>query len=121
MLLNHLYTISDFRFDDMELQGTINLDASHEIFKGHFPSQPVLPGVCLIEMLKDLINKAMERPYLLSSASNVKYLKVVDPEKNQLLTFTIKLTSQENGLKVLASSTMEDGSVNFKFKGIFVA
>ena len=33
---------------------TLTLNAEHPIFKGHFPNNPVTPGVCMMQIVKNL-------------------------------------------------------------------
>ncbi|MBQ0740088.1 3-hydroxyacyl-ACP dehydratase, partial [Aquimarina celericrescens] len=33
---------------------TITINKNHKIFKGHFPGNPVTPGVCMIQIIKEL-------------------------------------------------------------------
>jgi 3-hydroxyacyl-[acyl-carrier-protein] dehydratase len=120
MLLNSLYTIDEFHEEAQNIVATLTLDPLHEIFKGHFASQPVLPGVCLIEMLKDLIKKATGRAFAMKEASNIKYLMMVDPQQNVQLRFEIKMDAVDNTIKVVATSFLENNEINFKFKGTFV-
>ncbi len=118
-LLNSLYTIQVIASDNAHIKAEVHLDIAHNVFNGHFPSQKVLPGVTMIEMIKDILRQATGSQYALSKGSNIKFLKVVDPEKNSTLTFDIAIASAEQGLKVSASSQLGDGEANFKFKGTF--
>ncbi|MGK7389873.1 MAG: ApeI family dehydratase [Candidatus Cyclobacteriaceae bacterium M2_1C_046] len=122
MLKNKLYQIiSSEQKDENSYSVTIKIDPSHEIFKGHFPQQPVLPGVCLLEMTKEILGELRENNYRFISASNIKYAKLVDPTVDDELRF--ELSVKEEADKVLAinvSSFLKDGSANYKMKGNFV-
>ena len=60
MLKNNLYQVSSINFLPQDQEGTgiskysvsLRLESSHDIFKGHFPGNPVLPGVCQVEMVR---------------------------------------------------------------------
>lgn len=120
MLKNKLYTFAALEEQEAgSYRAQITLNPSHPIFEGHFPSQPVLPGVCLIEILKEIISEVKNKPFDLKSAATIKYLKIVDPSVDPTLTFEVQMTEEEAVLKVNASSYLQDGSANFKIKGIF--
>ncbi len=119
MLLDSLYTIDELKTEGPSIMANLTVDPNHEIFKGHFPSQPVLPGVCLIEMLKDIIKKALGKSYIMTEASNIKYLLMLDPQQNVGLRFEIKAEEVDGKLKVVATSFLENNEINFKFKGTF--
>lgn len=120
-LKNNLYTIST---PEEQAAGTfktkVALNPNHPIFEGHFPAQPVLPGVCLLNMLKDIIGAIKNKPVNLKSAATIKYIKLVDPEVEPALVFQIQISEGEGALQVIAESNLADGSANFKFKGVFV-
>jgi 3-hydroxyacyl-[acyl-carrier-protein] dehydratase len=119
MLKNALYTIDQLEVSEGNLSANITLNPSHEIFQGHFPSQPVLPGVCLIAMLKDLV-QGQTGATLMTNGSNIKYLKMVDPRLDQQLKFEVQFSKKEEKITVSATSFLGDGSANFKFKGAFM-
>lgn len=54
MLLNELYTIQSLKDTPDGILTTVLLHADHAIFRGHFPGQPVLPGVCMMEMIAEI-------------------------------------------------------------------
>ena len=31
----------------------VRLDASHPVYRGHFPGHPVLPGVCTLQLVRE--------------------------------------------------------------------
>lgn len=120
MLKDSLYNITSLEEStDNHYTLTVKLDVHHEIFKGHFPAQPVLPGVCLIEMVKEFLMEIKKRPYRLSIAQNIKYLRLVDPNEEPVLKFELDLQEGE-ALKVDVTSFLKDGTANFKLKGSFV-
>lgn len=121
MLKNSLYTLGDIQQQsDGEYSVEVSLNEDHEIFRGHFPEQPILPGVCLIEILKDLINAVKKDSFLMHEASMIKYLQMVNPAVNKILTFYFSIVPADTGLKITASSMLADGVPNFKFKGHFI-
>ena len=121
MLKNNLYTIIDKKNNvENTLEVKINIDAKHSIFLGHFPDQAVLPGVCLIEILKEIINEHLGKNYSLQSASNIKFLKIVDPLVNSTLIFNINYFKKDKQLEINATSSLINGDINFKIKGTYI-
>lgn len=99
-----LYSVASKKFDheQMKLEASIILNVEHEIFKGHFPTQPVLPGVCQVEIVEQLLATEFGKSIKLFSASNIKYLKMVDPHKDKKLDFSIGYNKIDQALKVSA-------------------
>lgn len=104
---------------DGSFKAQLQLNPDHAIFQGHFPGQPVLPGVCLVEMVKELLGEIGKRPFRLVDASNIKFLRIADPRTDNTLNFELEISEEGDLTKVNASSFINDGTANFKFKGTF--
>lgn len=95
MLLNDLYNIQSLTEAESRLQCRVQLMADHPIFKGHFPGQPVLPGVCMMEMVAEIFGEFLHQGVSISGAPLVKFLQMIDPEKNPVLFFEINIQETE--------------------------
>ena len=97
MLLNNLYSIQKLSESDNQIQVIVNLMADHAIFEGHFPGQPVLPGVCMMEMIAEITGYYLQKLFRISGSPLIKFLRMIDPKKNPLIRFEIKfLPAEEN-------------------------
>jgi 3-hydroxyacyl-[acyl-carrier-protein] dehydratase len=61
------------------LTATVTTAADAPWFSGHFPGQPVLPGVAQLEMVTDLISTLSGKPVFVDSLSRVKFRKLIKP------------------------------------------
>jgi len=68
------------------------LKSDHAVFSGHFPGNPILPGVCTVQIIKEILEKALEGSLLLTSAGMIKYLGFVNPLKAPELSFDLTIT-----------------------------
>ena len=103
----------------VEFSVGIKINPDHNIFKGHFPGQPIVPGVTYIEMIREIMELVIKKKLLLKEASNIKFLSVTNPLLNSELNVSFSLLMKEDNLmltKVLITS--KNGSV-IKFNGIF--
>jgi len=125
MLKDKLYKINTIAMlpqegDDNSFQkysASVELDSSHEIFRGHFPGNPILPGVCQVEMVREIAEEITGRKLLLSKASQVKYLNLINPVLNPALSVNIRLSMQNpDELDVSAEVTSPDQTF-MKMKG----
>lgn len=107
-LIIGLYTVLSFKSSNGEVIATIKLHKEHEIFKGHFPGNPVMPGVCMIQIIKELTEKAVEKELFLAQSSNIKFMAIINPEKNDTLVLNLVLTESENEVKVKNTTTFDD-------------
>lgn len=95
----------------------IVINPRHEIFRGHFPGNPVLPGACTIQIIKELAEEATGKNILLSEAQSIKYLSFINPELNRILDFDIHIKEKGTGLLSCNASVNYEGTVFCSFKG----
>lgn len=77
----------------------ILLNADHFIYKAHFPGQPITPGVCIIKIAAELLEKKLSRKLRLKVVKNVKFSATLSPLENPRVTFKIlKLTEEEGNV-----------------------
>lgn len=100
------------------LLAEIELNPVHEIFKGHFPGSPVLPGVCLIQLSKEILEKAIAAETVLLVSSQAKFLSVIDPTINKFLQIALEI-NEHDGIISAGSTISADEKIFFKFKGSF--
>lgn len=120
-LLDHFYTELSSDFSDvtqLEFKSIIRLHAEHEIYKGHFPQVPVVPGVCLVQMIKEILMKKFNAELILVSADNIKFLTMVNPLETPELELAFNLRKTESGFDVNAVYS-HAGKAYTKFKGQF--
>lgn len=118
MLLNDLYKIENSTLAGNSIQASILLNPQHEIFKGHFPQTPVLPGVCQIQLCTEILNTVLQKKYQIANVLSVKFLSFVNPEENAALEVQLDFSEGESGISVNAS--IFKGSVLFlKLKAIW--
>ncbi|OFY57102.1 MAG: hypothetical protein A2Y87_10870 [Bacteroidetes bacterium RBG_13_46_8] len=117
--LNDLYVIKDIREEIAGHKFTIQieLNAGHAIFRGHFPGNPVLPGACTIQIIKELLAYQLKRDLVLKKAGIIKYLSFINPEMNPQISFDLQIKEGEEGLLVSNASVFHEATVFCSFKG----
>ncbi|RZK15805.1 MAG: 3-hydroxylacyl-ACP dehydratase [Hymenobacter sp.] len=94
------------------VQASLRLRPEHAIFAGHFPGQPVVPGVCLLQLLKELLEGATQQSLQLVRAGNVKFLTVLVPGVPEIVHAQLKFESSEDGILV-SEATISAGADRF--------
>jgi 3-hydroxyacyl-[acyl-carrier-protein] dehydratase len=121
MFLNDLYTIKQILCESSrnKLSVLIQLNPSHEIFKGHFPGNPILPGVCIVLILKEILMYQLNNKLILSYASSIKYLSFINPEVNSMINFDVEFKETKHDI-ICCNAFLNFESVIFcRFKGNF--
>ena len=123
MLLKDFYTIIELDSSDKEnIKAIIDLNKEHEIYEGHFPGNPVVPGVCLTQLIKEIMETVEDMELSLVYADNIKFMAVVNPEINNRLQIDLKVKyDTEQKLIKVNSVTHFNDQVFYKFKGNFKA
>jgi 3-hydroxyacyl-[acyl-carrier-protein] dehydratase len=111
--LNDLYSINDVRedIDGNKVTLQIELNPGHDIFKGHFPGNPVLPGACTVQIIKELLSIQLKRNLVLKRAGIIKYLSFINPEINRRISFDLQVKEGEEGQWVCNASVFHEATV----------
>lgn len=98
ILKNSLYKINNSERGEAGARYNIELDASHFIYQAHFPQEPITPGVCIVQIAKELLEDAIGKRLKLVKVKNVKFLSVLTPMQSVNAVFLLnKITVDEVG------------------------
>lgn len=108
MLIKDFYTIEGIEVVDQKIRATILLNPDHRVYLGHFPGQPVVPGVIQLHIVKELLEQQLEHKLLVSNISQVKFLNMIIPDNQPLqMNITFQMID-EDLIKVDASISKEE-------------
>lgn len=93
----------------------ILFDHAHPIFSGHFPGQPVVPGVCMIQIIKELLEGRGNAKLQLQQADHLKFLAVINPLETPEVNVSMEINEDENPL-VVSGKIYRNELVFLKFK-----
>ena len=119
MLQGDFFTFSNIETSGFEIKAEVTINAAHKIFDGHFPGQPIVPGVCMMQMVKEIIEQVTSQKTSLIKSSEMKFLAIIDPSKNNTISATLKYAINENNGLVVSAIFFKEEVVHFKLKGIF--
>ena len=109
MLPEGFYTVIDQKNSEQHLELNIALNPQHDIFKGHFPNNPVTPGVCMLQIFKETVERHLQKELMISECSNVKFMALINPEIHPNLKLDLHIVPNENETyKVKASAQFEE-------------
>ncbi len=120
MLINDFFEIIHLEeTGDNAFEARIQLDSNHKIYKGHFPGNPVVPGVCLSQMVKESLESFKGHQLQMAEAGYLKFMAVVNPIKNPELSIKVTIKSEENHKIAILSETTDGDTVFFKLKATY--
>lgn len=103
------YTVSSSSETENGNSFDIKIDPAHPIFSGHFPGNPVTPGVVQLEIIKELTGEATGKTCKLTEMANCKFLKVLNPQEDSEVTIELRITEEDDSAKVNAIIQNENG------------
>lgn len=108
-LLNDFFFIEDSTYTEDSGVYYISLEASHIIFSAHFPGNPITPGVCMVQMATECLEKQLGRRLYLREVKNIKFLSVLSPEeKTKLKLILSNIKEETEGCKVQVTISSEE-------------
>ena len=120
ILKDDFYTITSLTANGETVQASLKLNPAHRIFEGHFPGQPVVPGECMVQMIKEILETVSGRNLMLQRSDHIKFLSVMNPVEAGPVQASVQFSEKENDeLHVVASLNCEE-RVCLKLKGVFV-
>lgn len=91
-MFDDLYTI----IEEGKNQAVIKLHLDSVIFKVHFQGLPILPGACMTEICRELIERMTEKKLCIKNIKNVKFLQLISPIEDDEILFDINISELEN-------------------------
>jgi len=117
MLKDQLYTIQKLEYQDFVIKSEISLIKTHPIFKGHFPDIPILPGVTMMQIVKELMEIVEEKKFIIQSAGQLKFLQMLNPENRPDVNWEIAVSLAEDGIYKVKAQMFKEEQVFFKMTG----
>lgn len=119
ILKDTFYTIKALTFEENVLEASISIHADHSIYEGHFPNNPVTPGVVQLELVKEILGTHFNKTIQLKTLATSKFLAVLNPVNTPEATFKMTVVEQEDqSLKVSGQLSTAEG-VCLKFSGTY--
>jgi UDP-3-O-[3-hydroxymyristoyl] N-acetylglucosamine deacetylase/3-hydroxyacyl-[acyl-carrier-protein] dehydratase len=108
--------ITDFKIDE-SVVGVKNVTANEPFFEGHFPGQPVMPGVLILEamaqtggiMLLNGVENPGDKLVFFMSINNAKFRKPVVP--GDQLVFDLKMVNRKSRICTMSGKAYVDGQL----------
>lgn len=104
-LIDSLYTIISDSANESVHEYTIRLNPEHFIYKAHFPGEPITPGVCIMQIVRELMEKSTGLSLEIDYVKNIKFLRIITPTEVSTVDCSLSKVSIEDG-HVKAQSVM---------------
>ena len=103
MLIENYYKINNFFAEGGKAVFQISLLADCNVYKGHFPGEPVSPGVCNIQMIKECAEMIAGKSLFLNNLQQCRLTTLVTPLVHQQIEVMIFLEGNEDVYRLQAT------------------
>ncbi|MDR2384674.1 MAG: hypothetical protein LBD80_03275 [Tannerella sp.] len=111
MLKDKLYIIKEKQETESDCVWRLTLNASHPVYEAHFAGNPVTPGACIVQIIKELAEDFLNRTLHINAVKNTKFLNVVHPKTNNEIMVRINLQTVEKNILSLSSTIFDKETV----------
>lgn len=120
MLLKDFYKIISLENTvDSKYKAVILINEEHDIFKGHFPGNPIMPGVCMMQIIKELTEQIIGSSLFMQSLSNVKFMALINPFQTPELLLELDVTTTEDDLVKVKNVSYFEETVALKLSSVY--
>lgn len=119
MIQNKLFRIDVCDKQDTEIHAQLSILSDAEILKGHFPGQPVVPGVCQLQIIKELLEMNFGKKLMMFQAPMVKFLTMMVPDQVQKVQCHIQYSWNSTEELQISATLFQNELIFLKFKGAF--
>jgi len=118
MLNGDFFYIENIVQENGLIRADIQMNAEHRIYRGHFPGMPVVPGVCQVQIIKEVLCWCEVDAYFLAEARVCKFINMMNPTDVSGLTCDIKREDLPDGVISFSGSLSDLNRTYLKIKGI---
>lgn len=116
LLLNKYFTLDAKTVSGHGANCKVSLKKDCDVYRGHFPGNPVSPGVCNIEMIKECFNIINGCNLRIKSIDRCRLTAVASPTESPAMNVELEWSEAENG--VMLTATLSDAERQYMdFKG----
>lgn len=84
------------------------------IYTAHFPGKPITPGVCILQMVEELLADYTLRNLRIAIVKNAKFLNVLTPTEEVIQFYLFSIIQEEEKIKVQSTVTDSSGTIYAK-------
>jgi 3-hydroxyacyl-[acyl-carrier-protein] dehydratase len=120
MLLKDFYKILSVEpISGSQHVAAILINEKHIVFKGHFPDNPIMPGVCMMQIIKELTEQITESSLVMQKLIDVKFTALINPFLTPELRLELEISTTEEGLIKVKNTSYFNDTVALKLNCLY--
>jgi 3-hydroxyacyl-[acyl-carrier-protein] dehydratase len=117
---DRIFKIEELQHDASPITASLSINKNSSIFEGHFPGQPVVPGACMLQLVKDVLEEVLHMPILLKKAGNIKFINMITPANNPTAKLTISYKITDDGSISINANLLTGEVTCFKLQAVYI-
>ncbi|HMK06051.1 MAG TPA: hypothetical protein VK476_00890 [Flavobacterium sp.] len=119
MLLKDFYKVLSLEKNEQQHVAFILVNEKNDVFNGHFPGNPIMPGVCMMQIIKELTEEITGTKLMMQSLSNVKFMALINPEVTPELRIELDVTTTDEDLIKVKNSSYFNDTTALKLSAVY--
>lgn len=104
--MHSYYTIVNQQINEQDAVFIVSLNPDCPVYDGHFPGNPIAPGACNIEMVRQCAALAIGREIRLTAIRVCKFMMLLRPGEPELLSIQLNWTTDQLSATILAENNL---------------
>lgn len=119
MLKDDFYKIEKVSQREGETLFLTAMNAGHKIYEGHFPGDPICPGVCNVQTIRECAEQELGKRLRIDSIAHCKFAALITPQKCPQLLIALHLEEKEADkyLAVAKITSPDEQTLYLEYKG----
>ncbi len=101
--MDNFFEIINRNIDGENIIYTVRINPNHRVFEGHFPGNPIVPGVMSLMMIRQCAEEKLGYQTRFSQISQCKYTGLIVPNGENLLV-NFRLDDKTINAEIIGSS-----------------
>lgn len=117
LLKDKFYKVVNTNTDDNNGTFTLSILPDCDVYEGHFPGDPVCPGVCNIETIKECAMMLLNKELRIKTIKLCRLTALASPAICPEVKVSINATNNGDGTYLIIASIADDKQQYMSFKG----
>lgn len=88
------YNITEIAKGENGFKALVELMDKHPIYDGHFPSEPIVPGVCTLAIIRRCLSVFLNRGISFKKIKECKFISVIKPSSGLIISVDITILKE---------------------------
>jgi 3-hydroxyacyl-[acyl-carrier-protein] dehydratase len=119
-LLNSMFRLLSWEEGDAPT-AHVALNADSTIYRAHFPGNPITPGVCMLQLVGELLEDRRQGTLVLQEVKNLKFVSPLSPVDTPEIAVTFGRCTLDGDTLAVRGTIVHGDTIFAKFSLIYQA